>query len=217
VKCSTKLQALCTSAFLLIATGACELGPDPNDPDFENQLGESAYDDESEPEGSTYSSTLAGLSAVLKDNREVRGAGGTYGGPGDTVPSPGPEGKGFNLGCEDNPLLTFYSSVCDVTGACMTDVYLHSYVADAIVQGSTINAQLISESQMMRSFAQSYGWDGYPKDTCDQLWPSPSWMFMGKGAMPFMCMAINWPSPGTSYADLHADVCSTTALFYGSP
>jgi len=150
-----------------------------------------------------------------------RKAGGTYLGPGDTVPpwlNDGDGGGPFNMECEDNPLLTHFQSVCDYQGNCMFNVYLWLSVGQAILNGSTtINQELISESGLMKNFALGYGMPGYPRDTCKNLWNVPSWMFWGKGAKPVQCMAINWNGPGVSYLDMHADVCSTTALFDGSP
>ncbi len=152
-----------------------------------------------------------------------RQPGGTYLGPGDTVPPWLGDGNGegggpFNMECKDNPLLTFFPTVCDYQGNCMVNVYLWGYVGQAILNGSsTINEQLVSESNLMWNFAQSHWKPGYPRDTCKTLWNVPSWMFVGKGAKPVQCMSINWTAPGVSYLDLHADVCSTTALFDGSP
>jgi hypothetical protein len=142
--------------------------------------------------------------------------GGHYPGPGDTVP-PGLK-DGFNLQCSQNPLLNFYTSICDSNGLCITNGYLHPYVGQAIISGSkTIPQMLASESSLMKQYSASWSQNGYPKDTCKKLWQPGSWMFVGKGASKVACLTVNWGIGWVSYMDLHADVCSTTTLYDGTP
>jgi hypothetical protein len=215
----TKALGLSMCIGLFVGIMGCELGMAPEDMTYEDDMNYETQEAELtiNVQGKISADDM-NPAGPRKRKKNGGGAGGTYHGPGDTVPTGNIGGDGgFNLNCAQNPLLNFYPVLCDATGNCMNNAYLHPYVAQAILGGGTIQQLLINESLLMRVYATNLGRPGYPKDTCKNLWAPSSWMFLGKGATPVQCMSINYGTQTLNYLDLHADVCSTTSLYYGVP